>query len=126
MPVFVLEKAQIPVPVFLAYHSAVLPQIEPAGDIKSLLSQYEWNVEIAHLVILAESGGKNTAHNPEWHSGCQGSFGLFQIGCVNYSGDLNDLYIPRINIEMAYQIYKTQGIRAWGVCKNGSVNCTDW
>ena len=126
MPVFQVEEVQTPEPVILASQDAVLPQPEHSESVVEILKQYDWNAEIAHLVILAESGGKNTAHNPEWHSGCQGSFGLFQIGCVNYAGDPNDLYIPRINIEMAYKIYKTQGARAWGVCTNGSVDCTHW
>jgi hypothetical protein len=80
------------------------------------------------LVAIAESELDPTAYNPEWHYDrngnkiCQGSYGLFQIACVNYSGDPKDLYDPELNIKLAKIILKSQGINAWGVCKT-KINC---
>ena len=74
-------------------------------------------------IALAESGLNTRAFNPEFHQGCQGSYGLFQIACVNYNGNLNDLYNPEINIQVAKKILETQGYKAWAVCTNGKVDC---
>lgn len=74
-------------------------------------------------IAKCESGLKPHAYNPEWHRNrqgepvCQGSYGLFQIGCVNYKGDPKDLYDIQTNLQYARKIYDTQGLRAWGVCR---------
>jgi soluble lytic murein transglycosylase-like protein len=73
-------------------------------------------------IVREESEFNERAYNPEWHKGCQGSYGLFQIACVNYSGNPTDLYDPELNAQIAIQVYKTQGWRAWGVCRE-KVRC---
>ena len=70
---------------------------------------YKWDVKEAYDIMICESGGNPNAHNSEKHKGCSGSYGLFQIACLNYGGDYNDLYNPETNIETAYQIYKRAG-----------------
>lgn len=72
-------------------------------------------------IMKAESGLNETAHNPEahrnWRTGeviCYGSFGLFQIGCVNYLENPTKLYDPYFNVDIAVQVLKSQGLKAWG------------
>ena len=70
------------------------------------------NVMLA--VFQAESELNPRAYNPEAHRGCISSRGIAQIGCVNYSGDLEDLYNVDINLQVARKVYDSQGIEAWG------------
>lgn len=86
---------------------------------RSLVSQYNWNVNTAMAVMKAESGcntmAKNTTDN---HGVCMGSFGLFQISC--HSGAVYD---PAQNVAIAYQKYQARGWQPWGVCTSGKVSC---
>jgi hypothetical protein len=41
---------------------------------------------------------------------------------VNYAGDRQDLFDPYTNTEVAIKVYKSQGFRAWGVCRT-KVKC---
>jgi soluble lytic murein transglycosylase-like protein len=76
--------------------------------------------ELMLAIAQAESGLNPQAYNPEWHYDrngnkvCQGSYGLFQIACVNYEGDPANLFDPELNIEIAKQVLTSQGIKAWG------------
>ena len=78
------------------------------------------NYEVMLAVFQAESELYEYAHNPEKHYDrngnvvCESSRGIAQIACVNYQGDLDDLYDVDINLEVARQVYDTQGIKAWG------------
>lgn len=73
------------------------------------------NTDIAVEVAKAESGLNPTKYNPEWHYNlkgekiCQGSYGLFQIACIHYSGDKKDLFDPKLNLQLALKIYKDRG-----------------
>ena len=52
-----------------------------------------------------ESGGNPQASNwRDSHDGCNGSFGLMQIGCV-HGHDREALYDPEANIAIAYSLY---------------------
>ena len=77
------------------------------------ISKYDWNIETAMAVCDIESNGSITATNwKDSHKTCDGSFGLFQVGCL-HGVDKEDLYNPEINIRVAYQIYLKQGWSAW-------------
>ena len=79
------------------------------------LGKYDWDGDIAYAVMRAESLSNPEAYNPEWHKGCQGSTGLFQIACVHgYSYE--ELKDPIRNIEVAYKIYSgsERGWKQWG------------
>jgi hypothetical protein len=79
-------------------------------------------------IARAESEMGKNPYNPEWHYDragnkvCQGSYGLFQIACVNYNGNSEDLFNDELNIEIAKKVLSSQGINAWGVCRT-KVNC---
>lgn len=72
----------------------------------------------AVAVMMAESNFNPNAYNPEWHRGCQGSFGLFQIACVhiNPGEDMRDV---KQNIQKARQIYLREGWKPWGGYTSG-------
>lgn len=82
---------------------------------KTLLSgystKYNWHQETAYKVMMAESGGNPLAYNPEWHKGCQGSYGLFQISCLH--GEKEELLNPIKNTEIAYKLWVSEGWRPW-------------
>ena len=87
------------------------------------------NYKTAIAVSKAESGLNPQAYNPEWHYNlkgekvCQGSYGLFQIACVNYPGDPKDLYNPEINLEVAIKLYKERNWKPWSVCAS-KISCS--
>ena len=84
-----------------------------------LIAQYDWNVDIAYQIMLCESQKNPNAVNwNDIHNGCRGSFGLMQVACVHnsYFESIDELYIPEVNIEIAYEIYQKQGFNAWRNC----------
>jgi hypothetical protein len=84
---------------------------------RPILSKYNWDVNVAMAIMKAESGCRYEAFNPEWHRGCQGSLGLFQIACVHHDSTFD----PEANIAAAYRIYSARGSwRDWGAYLNGS------
>jgi hypothetical protein len=84
----------------------------------NLISQYSWDIDTAYKIMVCESRGKSSAYNSEWHYGCRGSYGLFQVACVHskYVDSLWDLYDPEENVRVAYEIWKKQGWWAWKNC----------
>ena len=58
-----------------------------------IVDQYGWNSALMWQIMLCESGGNPNAYNPEWHKGCRGSYGIFQVACVHskYVDSLEDL-----------------------------------
>ena len=86
-----------------------------------LLKEKSWNINIACNVMKRESSFNRYAVNwNDFHrtSQCFGSFGLMQVGCLHtqYFENYEDLYQPKVNIDVAYKIYQKSGWRAWGVC----------
>lgn len=80
---------------------------------RGLVAQYDWDVNTMMRIMQAESGCNPTNHN--WgdnHRTCKGSFGLFQIGCV-HGQSVASLENPATNVAVAYNIFKSQGYRAW-------------
>jgi len=106
-----------PEPVFEATHA------EP--NLYALIAQYDWDVNVAYAVMMAESEGDAGAINPEWHYDrnhnpvCQGSIGLFQVACVHESVP-ERLLDPAYNVQTAYELWQRSGWGIWGAYKNGS------
>lgn len=80
-------------------------------------------VPVMYQIALAESNLNTKAYNPESHKNCQGSYGVYQIACVNYKGVSDDLFDLETNVLVAKEVYERQGLRAWGVCTNGTLEC---
>lgn len=93
-------------------------------DYDHIISKYDWDSRLMKAIFYAESQLKPNAVNAkDRHKGCSGSYGIAQIGCVWFGkhglnwDNWND---PETNIRVAYEIYKEQGLNAWGVYRNGS------
>lgn len=71
------------------------------------------NYEVMLAIAQAESELNKNAYNPEWHNGCQGSIGIFQIACVHVDNP-ELLYDVDYNIEVAKRIYENEGLEPWG------------
>lgn len=77
--------------------------------------KYDWDWEIALKIMQCESsfnpkavGDKNTPHH---------SFGLMQVrNLPERNLNVEDLLDPIKNIEIAYEIYKSQNWQAWKNC----------
>lgn len=84
---------------------------------RTLVEQYDWDSRLMMAIMQAESGcNPQSVNGLDNHGSCTGSFGLFQIGCIHAGEKLE----PASNIAIAYRIYKSQGLRAWGAYTNGS------
>ena len=91
----------------------------------------EHTLEIVSKIAMGESSGNPRALNQK---GDDDSYGLMQINMINKPGyrlgdermakfglkSKEDLYDPQTNFNAAYQIYKEQGLGAWGAYTNGS------
>jgi len=99
--------------------SIAVKEIEKEKGYYYLVEQYDWNINIAKAVMREESRGNSDAYNPEWHKGCQGSYGLMQMACLHigkYGLTWSNIKDPRINVEAAYQLWKEEGWYPWGTC----------
>lgn len=64
-----------------------------------------------------ESDGIATASNwKDSHAGCDGSFGIMQIGCL-HGVSREELYDPATNVRVAYELWKDQGFYPWTTYK---------
>lgn len=74
----------------------------------------------AVAVAMAESRLKPYALNAQdSHRGCNGSYGIFQIGCLHET-DPSTLYDVEYNIKRAKEIYDKNKWAPWGAYTNGS------
>lgn len=74
-------------------------------------------------VMQKESGCNPIAENKkDYHSSaqCWGSYGLMQVGCLHAP---YPLYDPTENIAKAYELYKKEKWKPWGVC-NFEATCS--
>ena len=85
---------------------------------RAYIALYDWDVDIAYAIMMAESRGDKNVVNPEAHKGCHGSAGLFQVACVH--DDVEKLKNAQYNISKAYEIYQKSGWKPWGAFSNGS------
>jgi len=84
------------------------------AEVRELVAKYDWDVEIMTAIFMAESSGSTTVVNhKDNHRVCIGSYGLAQIGCLHVD-DPEKLKDPVYNIEIAYMLWKRDGINIWG------------
>lgn len=107
----------------------VEPQVtRPASNaceaIRSLVAQYDWNVNVMLAIAKAESGcNANATGDTSLTFTKNGrkygySVGYYQVRIL--PGRENcDSHDPATNIACAYKIYKSQGLRAWSVYSSG-------
>ena len=94
----------------------------PRNEIERLIIEtWPESPEIALAVAYAESGMNPHALNAnDSHSGCNGSYGVFQIGCLHETNP-DVLFDAKYNIKRAREIYDSAGSwQPWGAHTNGS------
>lgn len=73
-------------------------------------------------VMKAENRGCDPSNrnesSAEDHGVCIGSYGLFQVGCVHFTGEQNPNDVVT-NVAVAYAVWKKQGYNAWTNYRNG-------
>ena len=82
--------------------------------------------ELFLAIAKAESNLNPRAYNPEAHRGCNGSYSIMQVACIHYEKrDIHgeDRFDVEINLQVAREVYEESGVRAWGVCHDGKVDC---
>ena len=108
------------------------PVVEPerthpqgCENYRQLVSQYEWNVDVALNVMRAESGcnpyaiGDNRVIGGIFAPSC----GLFQIRTLQGRPSCEQLQNPTTNVEWAIKLYRASGWKPWSVCNTGKVSC---
>ena len=90
---------------------------------RSLVEQYDWNVEVVLAIMRGESGcNPNAINGQDNHKNCVGSYSLMQVGCLHYT-DGQDKLDPATNIMVAYGVYKRAGgFTPWTIFTNGAYN----
>lgn len=87
-----------------------------AGNCESyrgMVAKYNWDVSTMMRIMNAESSCTPTKNNwTDHHATCDGSYGLFQIGCI-HGYTWQSMQSPSANIAAAYKIYLAQGYTAW-------------
>ena len=101
----------------------IVPVTEPqpvgCEQYRSLLNQYDWNVNTILAIMNAESScntyavGDNYPINGLYAPSC----GLLQIRTLSSRPTCDQLKDPATNIAWGYKIYTSQGYGAWSVCK---------
>lgn len=98
----------------------------PAGceNYRNLISQYEWNVDVALKVMQAESGCNPHAVGDKRVIGgiYAPSCGLFQIRTLSGRPSCDQLQNPNTNVEWAIKLYRASGWQPWSVCRT-KVSC---
>lgn len=98
--------------------SEVPPNVSQQGceQYRPLIEQYNWDHRIALAVMQAESGCNPNATSPT------ADRGLMQINAVHadmVDYDLNRLFDPTTNVQVAYRVYLSQGWGGWSVYNSG-------
>ena len=84
-----------------------------------LVTNYDWDTATARAVCLSESNGNSNAYNVNTNGTVDK--GIMQINSCHADliGD-KDLYDPQVNMDIAYQIYRGSGWRAWSSYNSGA------
>lgn len=109
--------------VYINPVAPVTAQAKTPETIEELISQYDWDKDLAYKIMSCESGGNPTVINDSPKTGDY-SIGLFQINL--YGDNAQDrpsedwLKIPQNNIAYAYELYQKSGFKThWTNCYNG-------
>ena len=82
---------------------------------------YEWDVKTAYAICMAESGGNHLANNEGTNTDGTVDRGLMQVNSIHadmVGGDLDKLYDPKTNLDVAYSLYKAKGFQPWSTYNN--------
>lgn len=114
------------------YESPPPPKYTRTGgceQYRQIMNKYDWDVRVMMAVMEAES--YNAPAKISCDSQVEGdtwpiagvlahSCGLLQVRTIaEWRGTCEQLKDPEFNIDIAYKIYKGQGLTAWSVYSNG-------
>jgi len=83
---------------------------------------YDWDAKTAYAVCMAESHGNPNANNAGTNSDGSTDYGLMQINSIHadmVDGQLDKLYDPKTNLDIAYKLYQAKGWQPWSAYNNG-------
>lgn len=84
---------------------------------------YDWDVSVAYAVCMAESRGNPNANNAGTNTDGTTDRGLMQVNSIHadmVGGELEKLYDPKTNLDVAYSLYKASGWKPWSTFNNKS------
>lgn len=95
------------------------PPVVGCESYRSLVTQYDWDVEIMMRAMRLESSCNTMAVGDDRVIGgiYAPSCGLLQVRTLPGRPDCTSLKDPSTNIEWAYKIWKGQGYSAWSVLR---------
>lgn len=88
-------------------HPPVAPVQKPGNC--SAVQAYDWDVQTAYAICMAESGGDPNKDNAGLNRDGSVDYGLMQINSIHadmVGGDLGLLLNPETNIKIAYSLSK--------------------
>lgn len=89
---------------------------------RSIVEQYDWDVDIALAIMKAESGCNTNSDNTGLNHDGSNDKGLMQVNSCHFDiiSDL-DRFDPAKNIQAAYAIYRGAGFKftPWSAFNNG-------
>lgn len=92
---------------------------------RPLIEQYDWDAKIMEQIMFHESACNPNAVNDNPKTKDL-SISLFQINLygenARHRPSKEWLMVPENNVAYAYELFKSQGYKAWGVCRK-SVKC---
>ncbi len=84
---------------------------------------YDWDVRVAYAVCMAESRGNPNANNAGTNSDGSVDRGLMQVNSIHadmVGGDLDKLYDPKTNLDVAYSLsHNGTDWTAWSAYNSG-------
>ena len=116
--------SEAPTPIPVPVVETEQQPITGCEQYRSILSQYDWNVNVAIQIMDAESKCRSGAVNDNPQTGDY-SIGLFQINLFGANARTRPseeaLKDPATNIQWAYKLYSGNNksfIGQWGVCRD--------
>lgn len=89
------------------------PQVTNQRPYEQLICAYAWDCNKAIHIMECES-----THNPRAYAAS--NYGLFQVNAIHIdmtpNHSLDDLYVPEINVDIAFRLYQSRGWQPWIVC----------
>jgi hypothetical protein len=97
------------------------PVAQGCESYRAIVSQYNWDANVAMAVMQAESSCNHVAVGDNWAiNGLHApSCGLFQIRTLPNRPGCEQLKDPNTNVAWAYKLYLARGWQPWSVYNNG-------
>ena len=84
------------------------------------VNAYDWDTKTAYAVCMAESHGNPNATGTNKDGSTDR--GLMQVNSIHadmVAGQIDKLYDPKTNLDIAYKLYQARGWQPWSAYNNG-------